>query len=510
MLNFFINFLIFKNCINKKMSSKAVHVLTDVFLIISSAGILLSVLFAATNLLDNNYIITRLTKSWKRSPISHVQASREWCVMTHTNQLSITNYNWPGNLPGCNCMNIAPKAFKARKYRGKYFSGSCIYNQTLAGCEEIGQTPIIPMNKWKNTFFCHRGFPENYFNLITVKKGHECPIYYKNCGKIDTLENEICLKYVEDCPINHIIFDPDTKFLKIDSSTQNTNGFIFSEFHVTDSDKVCINNDENLFTENKYLLMVEKFIRNRRGCQSSVDLNGGKLYHDNRFKLLDSYSKKLYYEHAGMHVVDILPQFLDLTGNNNVKLFGAPFIGWNKDCMYIGEKSILEEFSNLGENLDKIEFNNKKLIYCSTLLLIYIGLLIFYLKYKYSKIEDKDLTIPDSFYNNFLAIYAVFAVINIYIVYLVQANKNLIYLNQSNTQFFDSLFNENCSDNETNASLRHFGREFFSNISRYNYMRIFIILNIISSIFICVFGNYTKRKPDNVIYNYDSFDKKEL
>jgi hypothetical protein len=178
--------------------------------------------------------------------------------------------------------------------------------------------------------------------------------------------------------------------------------------------------------------------------------------------------------------------------------------------MHIGKNSILEEFGKLRQHLKNIEDNNKSLIFATTAILLYIGIVIFCLKYKYSEIIDNDnLTIPDWFINYFICIYLIFNALNYYVYYLVQANKNSIYLNQSNTSFFDSLFNDNCTDYETNISLKFFGKEFFSNIRWYNYMISFVILNAIFSIIICIFGIYSKKLQNkNVIHHHD--DKKNL
>ena len=493
------------------MSTKAVHLFTDMLLIFSSIGILLSVLFTSTTLLENNYIIGRLNNSWNKSPITMVQATHNnLCIATDTNHFSVSNYLWPGSSKGCDCTNIAENAFKARKYKGNYYKGNCIYNQTLAGCSAAEETPSFPLYKWRGRYFCHRAYSEGYFGLITVRSGDNCPIYYRNCGKIDTLANKLCVREVEDCPINHLgIIESDV--LNFNVSNENPDGFILTEFHVTDGENVCINSDENLFSEHDYKLFSGKAKKKRTGCNSFVENTDKKVkvHYDTRFKLVDSINKKLYYQQNGLVFVDLLPQFLDLTKNHSVKLFTAPYIGWDKNCMYIGEKSILEEFNKLSGHLKNIDTNNKSIVYLSSLILLYIGIVIFFLKYKYSDIVEKELTVPEWFINKFFLIYLIFNALNYYIYQLVRENKNSIYLNQNNTSFFDSLFNENCSDYETNISLKHFGKEFFSCIRRYNYMIIFVLLNTISSIFICIFGFYSKKRPENVENSFYE-DKKFL
>ena len=121
------------------------------------------------------------------------------------------------------------------------------------------------------------------------------------------------------------------------------------------------------------------------------------------------------------------------------------------------------------------------------------------MKYRNSEIVDHELTIPDQFLIRFHCVYIIFIILNIYVLNLILHNKNLIYLNQNNTSFFDSLFNENCSDHLTNISLKHFGKEFFTNFRRYHYMTVFIVMNIVSALFINLFGHLIRRKPDNII-----------
>lgn len=319
--------------------------------------------------------------------------------------------------------------------------------------------------------------------------------------KIDTLNNELCVKVVEDCPINFLKIINEENNLQFDISTENTDGTILTEFHATDGEKVCINTEENLFSENDYLLFSNQGVKKRKGCQSYVENpeNLNKIYEDDRFMLIDSYPKKQYYEHNGLYVVDQLPHFLDHTKDHTIKLFTATYIGWDKNCMYIGEKSILEEFKQLDIYLKKIEENNNIIITISTFVILYIGIIIFFWKYRNSEIIDHELTIPNEFLTKFYAIYILFIVLNIYILKLTLHNKNLIYLNQNNTSFFDSLFNENCSDHLTNISLKHFGKEFFANLRRYHYMTVFVLLNILSGIFITIFGHLMKRKSDNIV-----------
>ena len=53
-------------------------------------------------------------------------------------------------------------------------------------------------------YFCFKNI--SYRDLLNngqiIKKGLECPLeYHKNCGKLDTLEQELCIKEKEKCPL---------------------------------------------------------------------------------------------------------------------------------------------------------------------------------------------------------------------------------------------------------------------------------------------------------------------
>ena len=492
------------------MNSKLVHLFNDMVLFVSSFAILLAVLFANNTQVENNYIINRLNNSWNKYPITIVQAiSDKICEVTRTNKFTISNYHWPGNSPGCDCSNITQNDTNPTKYRGNFYKGNCDGNQTIAGCDQIIESETLPLFKWKNNYFCHRALNERYFELIKVKRGEECPNYYRNCGKIDTLDNQLCILSAELCPINYFRIMADHDALRFDISTHNPDGFILTEFHATDGDNVCFNNEENLFTENEYILISEHAKIMRNGCTSFVlnPHNNIKLQFDSRFKIVDSYSKKLFYEHNSLNFVNKLPHFLNITSNKTINLFAAPYIGWDKNCTFIGKKNILEEFEKISKQNDNLEKNNMIIIYLAILILPYIGINIFYLKYKYSEVIDNNLTVPMRFFNKFMVIYLFFSGINFCIYYLTAENQKSIYLNQIDSSYLYSLFNQNCSDHETNISLIYFGNDFFSRNKSYNYIIFCVFLNIIASVFICIFGFYSKRKSD-YIFEFINEDKK--
>ena len=70
--------------------------------------------------------------------------------------------------------------------------------------EAYDQTDLKKINGY---YFCYRyiSYKDLLYNLQIIKKGTECPSEYKkNCGRIDTLEQELCIKENEKCPLYDI------------------------------------------------------------------------------------------------------------------------------------------------------------------------------------------------------------------------------------------------------------------------------------------------------------------
>ena len=68
----------------------------------------------------------------------------------------------------------------------------------------VDETDITKIN---GNYFCykHISYKDLLYNGQIIKKGEECPLEYtKICGRIDTLEQELCIKETENCPLYDI------------------------------------------------------------------------------------------------------------------------------------------------------------------------------------------------------------------------------------------------------------------------------------------------------------------
>ena len=70
----------------------------------------------------------------------------------------------------------------------------------------VDKTDIRKIN---GNYFCykHISYKDLLYNGQIIKKGAECPSQYpKNCGRLDTLEQELCIKYADKCPLYDLGF----------------------------------------------------------------------------------------------------------------------------------------------------------------------------------------------------------------------------------------------------------------------------------------------------------------
>ncbi len=122
----------------------------------------------------------------------------------------------------------------------------------------------------------------NYSSLLShsVKKGEECQKGYKKCGILDSMNNIMCLKEDQTCPINLLfvtdmaslptkysnytfkrVFFEDGKILHF--TNQAVDQYIVTGFRLSDS-QVCINSDEYNSPYSSYVLDYYQYY----GCKT--------------------------------------------------------------------------------------------------------------------------------------------------------------------------------------------------------------------------------------------------
>lgn len=101
---------------------------------------------------------------------------------------------WDGTKFGCKCGD----SYKSTSYCQTAYGSS-------SECESIPEVPPIKYQKIKSKYICIKKYNKTYRELLKsnqiISKYEECPLNYKSCGIIDTLERQLCFKNEEDCPI---------------------------------------------------------------------------------------------------------------------------------------------------------------------------------------------------------------------------------------------------------------------------------------------------------------------
>ena len=124
--------------------------------------------------------------------------------------------------------------------------GKIIYNE--------GKTDIKKVN---GKYFCYKHI--SYINLLNngqiIKNESECPSEFpKNCGKLDTLEQELCIKENEKCPL----YD-----LGIGNKSDDDN-YIYDEYS-----NIYYNNDN--YTKKNKTIIGRLILNDGQPCYNSLE-----------------------------------------------------------------------------------------------------------------------------------------------------------------------------------------------------------------------------------------------
>ena len=187
-------------------------------------------------------------------------------------------------------------------------------------------------------YFCyaHIYYRSLLRNGQIIKKGTECPREFnKNCGKIDTLEQELCIKDTQNCPLYDVSLNrPDD----IDNYENDDTGKIYynkDNYNVTNKTiigKLILNDGQPCYKLDEKLwksFYSEETDKTKTICDNSKKIYD--VYEDERYKNLGEITYKQLYE-------DNLPQtskelvLVNVKGDEEVILYKREFIGLDKEC----------------------------------------------------------------------------------------------------------------------------------------------------------------------------------
>ena len=284
-------------------------------------------------------ILLQIGKSIEALPLINM---KDVSFEPESNESKIVFDVWKGTVEGCNCIGIdLPES----TCKNQICRRECRQGETKGGCTKID--PISPINitNWKGKEFLSTVLDSsyNYTTLLShsVKKGEECEAGYKKCGILDTMNNVMCLKEEQTCPINLLfvtdmaslptnyskytfsrVFFDDGKVLHF--TNQAVDQYIVTDFRLSD-DKVCVNSDEYNSPYPRYILDYYQYY----GCKT----NFSNIQYNTNYNKLDSIDKYNLYDNN--HIFTKLMQLPEYPIENlphqNTNLYMKSYIGFDKE-----------------------------------------------------------------------------------------------------------------------------------------------------------------------------------
>lgn len=201
--------------------------------------------------------VDSLGDNWSLSPIINAELSSKNC--SEIGMIDLITDQWPGMNEGCDCSG------QSSNPEDTVTEGSCsrFKGSSQKKCKDIPSISNSTYSIWRNQHLCGRRMKNTtYLNLYYCKKGDVCKTGYKQCGLVDTLENRICIKIEEQCPLN---------FIKI-VSADSTLTYSDPKYTVSNS----ITNGEVLVTSNKLIenkLVIQFLVSQGKPCLDNSYFN---------------------------------------------------------------------------------------------------------------------------------------------------------------------------------------------------------------------------------------------
>lgn len=348
-------------------------------------------------------ILTELNKDISEFPITDLQVCPE-NLPEDESIVPLTIRNFSGYNYGC------------MSDKGNITKGECDYAK-----EPIG----FPINAYypngKNLSVWHVNLCVKNYNKITNMTAYEylmkhsvtefkdCGIGMKKCGKIDDMDNYLCVNKEDSCPITDIIITNSNETLQdYDSinltdnkrllfTTLPTKGKIIKSLKVTEG-KPCLN---SIYTESVYPQFpldnsFEYYI-----CPS-IHYKGDYLYYNKDNVILDSMNKSSFYAMNGLdnmrfrfsRKVDFPYNSLDET----VNLYTSYYYGYKSSCISDASKYFAkfsdENYNTIKDRFDTIKKTSLGIVIVSGIALLLSLFPSCYITCTSDTYEEKDFGVP--------------------------------------------------------------------------------------------------------------------
>ena len=272
--------------------------------------------------------------------------------------------------------HITFHVWEGREKTSYYYYGGSLKTETKI-------VDVTNIDKINGYFFCydHISYKDLLYNG-QIKK--ECTgIYSKNCGIIDTLNQYLCIKENEKCPIYDVGIVTETpnngesgiNYSNEENEPNTNNKKIIG--------KVILNDGQPCYRLNEKLW--QKFVSEEAGdehlkCELEIF---GKLTEE-RFKPQGQISyDRLYQDNLGSNYEDLFSKLKNKLSNNKVTLYVREFLGIDKECDEENKIS-KDDYETLSynQNLEKIFSLVESLIFLVFVSILFISIIIKFFKTK--------------------------------------------------------------------------------------------------------------------------------
>ena len=295
---------------------------------------------------------------------------------------------WAGTSDGCDCRGIYDDDIP---YPNQFNKGSCNSNETKANCVNYHSKSPIDIIKYEGFSFCNNTDKDvleykHYLNN-SVSKNEECGFGFKSCGYLDTLDQKLCVKNNEECPINDLYINTDKNAPKdyititlnnnkyLHYTNKNNSGHIITRLKLSEDNEPCIYPGEFSW---KYHYILEK----QSGyCKTLIE----SQKYDTRYIKIDKINKyDLYYDNGIIYSIGNLPLYnFNELKLDTIYLYKRTFLGFEKKCMKENKFSF-EYFDSIRDK----QLTSRTFITINLILLSIIVLLFFC--FACASLKDRD------------------------------------------------------------------------------------------------------------------------
>ena len=236
-----------------------------------------------------------------------------------------------GTICGANS-HVVFHTWKGREEIDYYYANG----HTRSRTKIVDVTDITKINGY---LFCYKyiSYKDLLYNGQIIKKGERCPQQYEyNCGIIDTLEQELCIKNGDKCPLYDVGIGQNIDTTNYISESETEGNVYYNNEHYNDPNKriigkLILNEGQPCYrlNEKKWRTFVsEEAGEENFGCKLEVF---GKL-EDGRYHYQGNITyEKLYNDNLGSNY-NIFKDKIEELQNYKVSLYKREFLGIDKSC----------------------------------------------------------------------------------------------------------------------------------------------------------------------------------